>query len=73
MKYRRVIKQQPLLKYPGDKGRYLKGKEGKSQTSTELVPYRDGQTSFKGKSTTFEQSRTLRLCHKCNEKYFSSH
>jgi hypothetical protein len=55
------------------KGRYLKGKEGKTQTSIELVPCRGGQSSFMYRSTTFEQSRALGLCHKCNEKYFSDH
>jgi hypothetical protein len=47
--------QQPLLKYPKDKRRLIKGKEVKSQISTELVLYIGVQSGFKEKSTTFEQ------------------
>jgi hypothetical protein len=70
-RYKGVSKQQPSLKYPIDKEKY-KDKEGKSPTSTNLVPYKDRQLSFKGGNITFEQSIVLELCQKCNKNIFQT-
>jgi Retroviral aspartyl protease len=37
-----------------------------------LVPYKNNQHTTKWRNT-FEQSRVLGLCHKCNDKYYSQH
>jgi Retroviral aspartyl protease len=70
---RGVNKQQPVLKYINERGRFIKGKQIKSPTSTDLVPCKERRHSGKGRTITFKQSIALRLCHKCNEKYYSGH
>jgi hypothetical protein len=58
-RYKGVSKQQPLIRYSNDKRRVIKDKKANTSTSTELVPYKEGQTNFKGKDINFEQSRAL--------------